>query len=467
MKGFYLIIPLVFLLAICSCGRKSEELAPPQLVKEIAAVVNKKEIPLTTVNTLFAQLAPAHKEYYQHKKGKRTFLEDLIDRELITQAATKESSSWTPEEIEKMKKDFIKQEVVNKLLSQEFESIPPPTEKDLKKFYDENKAQLQSQPFDTVKSMLSNQMMKLAQNKKREEIIKLLRSQEVITENKENLKYIEMKPPEIDKHYEEPLFLINNKPFTIKDVIGFYKPEFERIQFHFPNVPEKIINDFYENAIGDELIYLEGVKRGYDKIPSIESTALENFNRSITKTYLDSKLKIDMEPTTEELQKFYEDNKFEFLVPKLYDLKQIMFKNPPKDDPKLKDEIMAKAQKALERIRNGEQFEDVAREISEGPEKSIGGDIGFLSINQMVPEFQNAITSMKPGDISNIITTSYGYHIIKLEAEKEPNVPEFNEIEDKIKAGYMKKLWNKKFEALINNLRKNAEIKIFEQYFIE
>jgi peptidyl-prolyl cis-trans isomerase C len=466
MKKLYLIIPLIFFIAFISCGRKNEELSTPQLVKEIAAIINGKEIPLQMVNTLFDQLPNAHKEFYVHKKGRRTFLEDLIDRELLTQAALKESSKWTNEEIEKMKNDYLKQEVVNKFLEKEFESITPPTENDLKKYYDDNTTQFQSQPFDSVKTMITNQLMRMEQTKKGNEIVKLLRSQEVITEKKETLQYLKLKSPEIDKYYNEPLFIINNKPLTLGDAIRLYKPEFERIQFHIPNVPDNIIENFYQQVMADELIYLEGIKKGMDKNQAIIAIADENFNRSITKTYLDSKLKIDVEPTKDDLQKFYDENKFEFLVPKLYNLKQIMFKSQTNDNSD-KDLIMSKAKKALDRISKGEKFDDVAGEVSEGPEKSVKGDIGFLSINQMVPEFQKVITTMKIGDISDIVSTTYGYHIIKLEAEKEPYVPQFNEIEDRIKNAFIKKAWNQKFDELTSSLRKNAEIKVNENYFIE
>ena len=112
MKKFKLIIPLLLIVVFVCCGRKSEELAPPQVVTEIAAIVNNKEIPLQNVNNLFNQLSQAHKDYYLHKKGRRSFLEDLIDRELIFQAAMKERSTGSPEEAEKTKNELSKLEVL-------------------------------------------------------------------------------------------------------------------------------------------------------------------------------------------------------------------------------------------------------------------------------------------------------------------------------------------------------------------
>ena len=152
----------------------------------------------------------------------------------------------------------------------------------------------------------------------------------------------------------------------------------------------------------------------------------------------------------------------------LFNYRQIMFKLPSETDPESLKQVSTKAQKALNKIKKRqEDFNKVATEFSEGPEKSVGGDIGFLSINQMVPEFQKVITSMKVGDISDIIKTSYGYHIIKLEEEKEPYIPEFNEIEEKVKNRYFKSLWNQKFDTLISSLRENSTIEVSEQHFIE
>jgi peptidyl-prolyl cis-trans isomerase C len=76
-------------------------------------------------------------------------------------------------------------------------------------------------------------------------------------------------------------------------------------------------------------------------------------------------------------------------------------------------EKYTKAQELYEDIKAGENFEDLARNFSSCPSKKRGGNLGEFSKGDMVPEFWNACTKLKIGEISQPIKTQYGYHIIK------------------------------------------------------
>ena len=102
-------------------------------------------------------------------------------------------------------------------------------------------------------------------------------------------------------------------------------------------------------------------------------------------------------------------------------------KNGGKDKPKpkqlTKEEAKQKAQSILERARKGEDFAKLARENSDDPgSKDKGGEYDFFSKGRMIPEFETAAFALKPGQISDVVETSFGYHIIKLE-ERRPGPP--------------------------------------------
>ena len=92
---------------------------------------------------------------------------------------------------------------------------------------------------------------------------------------------------------------------------------------------------------------------------------------------------------------------------------------PRSNDEKGDFEARVKAEELLARIKKGESFSSLASKYSDDTGSSMaGGDLGFFTTGTMVPEFDKAAFSLKPGEVSNIVKTSYGYHIIKLEDTK-------------------------------------------------
>ncbi len=95
-----------------------------------------------------------------------------------------------------------------------------------------------------------------------------------------------------------------------------------------------------------------------------------------------------------------------------------------------KEEARKKAQSILERIRNGEDFAALAKENSDDPgSKDAGGDLGFFGRGSLGPQFDQAAFALKPGEVSDVVETNFGFHIIRVEEQREPSPddPEFQE----------------------------------------
>ena len=131
------------------------------------------------------------------------------------------------------------------------------------------------------------------------------------------------------------------------------------------------------------------------------------------------------------------------------------------------DEAKNRAEKVLEDVKaNPEKFAEIAKKESQDPSSAQkGGDLGFFSKDKMVPAFAKAAFDTKPGEISGLVKTEYGYHIIKVVDRKKAGEVPFDEVKDKIK-NYLSD--QKKMDALkklLIGLRNNAKIEYLDEEY--
>jgi peptidyl-prolyl cis-trans isomerase C len=116
------------------------------------------------------------------------------------------------------------------------------------------------------------------------------------------------------------------------------------------------------------------------------------------------------------------------------------------------------AKDVLGRLNKGEKFEDIAKQVSVDGSKDYGGDLGYFSAEEMVPEFSKAAFALKIGEISAPVKTDYGWHVIKLEDRKQGGAQPF----DQVKAGIKAVLMRKKVQEVVTELRKQAKIDVVD-----
>ncbi len=123
-----------------------------------------------------------------------------------------------------------------------------------------------------------------------------------------------------------------------------------------------------------------------------------------------------------------------------------------------------KANLVLQKAKAGADFATLARDYSEGPNAFKGGDLGFFARGEMVKSFDEAVFKLQPGQISDVVRSELGFHVIKLEEYKDPESIPFKKVEDKIKAFLTQKESNERFENYINQLKEKADIKISKTF---
>ena len=113
-------------------------------------------------------------------------------------------------------------------------------------------------------------------------------------------------------------------------------------------------------------------------------------------------------------------------------------------------------------LKKGKSFTIVAKEFSEDPKTSEkGGDLGFLMKNQTLPEVAGAMVKLKVGEISSVIESSLGFHIIQLTEKKESHSIALDEVKPEILNHLLKLETEKQLKNYLSGLRKKSEIKIF------
>jgi peptidyl-prolyl cis-trans isomerase C len=112
------------------------------------------------------------------------------------------------------------------------------------------------------------------------------------------------------------------------------------------------------------------------------------------------------------------------------------------------------AKAILEQLKKGADFATLAKEKSKDPGAAEGGDLGYFTKDQMVPEFADVAFKMYPGQLSNPVKTQFGWHVIKLEDKRTKQPPEFEKVKDQIEAYLARKAQTE----FIAKLRQNAKV---------
>lgn len=174
-----------------------------------------------------------------------------------------------------------------------------------------------------------------------------------------------------------------------------------------PNQAMQYSNDEGKKQIAKELVdqelfYLDAIENDLEN-DELFKADLERAKEGLLKQYAVSKAISNFKVTEEEKKNYFENNKERFKKSETANAKHILV------------DTEEKAKELLEKINSNEiTFEDCANENSTCPSNTQGGDLGEFGRGQMVPEFEDAVFSMKENEVCGPVKTQFGYHLIKL-----------------------------------------------------
>jgi parvulin-like peptidyl-prolyl isomerase len=223
------------------------------------------------------------------------------------------------------------------------------------------------------------------------------------------------------------------------------------------NIEPEITDEDVQTQLDKVIEYYASSKEEFEEIIKKNGQTIEDVKNNIRENMVTQKrieamldaVKANVEVSDQELAKQYEE----------VTASHILIKTDDKEDAEAK----AKAEEVLAKAKAGEDFAKLAKNYSEGPSASRGGELGSFTRGRMVKPFEEAAFSMEVGEISDLVKTEFGYHIIKVTDKKEATGKEFEEKKEELKD----KLVAQKEKEAVNNwleeVRDNAKIVIEDQ----
>jgi peptidyl-prolyl cis-trans isomerase C len=164
--------------------------------------------------------------------------------------------------------------------------------------------------------------------------------------------------------------------------------------------------------------------------------------------------------TEADAKKFYDDNPDKFKMPERTQASHILISADQKATPEDKKKAKEKAEAIRKRVAKGEDFATVAKAESNCPSAAKGGDLGYFGKGQMVPEFEKAAAALKLGELSDVVESPFGYHIIKVMDRKPADTVKFAEVKDKIEDYLKGQKAQKPMSDYVEKIKKEAKVEI-------
>ncbi len=159
-----------------------------------------------------------------------------------------------------------------------------------------------------------------------------------------------------------------------------------------------------------------------------------------------------------ESRAYYDSNPEFFKKPEQVRASHILIKVDPGADEAKKAEARTKIESLQAKLKSGEDFGALAKEYSEGPSGPKGGDLGFFGRGQMVKSFEETAFTMKPGQVSGIVETRFGYHLIMVTERTPESTLSYEEVKDRLEQYLKQQKEREALAAYVETLKGKAKI---------
>jgi len=172
--------------------------------------------------------------------------------------------------------------------------------------------------------------------------------------------------------------------------------------------------------------------------------------------YLEVRSKVAVSPV--ETERFYRENPEKFVMPEAFHVSSITIRKKSARESELARQKLLGLRKRI--VEGGVPFDEVARQNSEDTHAAEGGDMGWISRGDFIPQLEEAIFRLKPKEVTPVLESDIGWHLFRLEEHRAKKTKTFEETKEQIEGYLYSEKSRKRFEEWVARLRKDAYISI-------
>lgn len=207
---------------------------------------------------------------------------------------------------------------------------------------------------------------------------------------------------------------------------------------------------FLDSVINQKLLYEEALKQNFQKDPVVKKQIEDVTKEVLVKEYLKREIEQKVAVSDADAKTFYDGNKDKFKESEKVKVSHILVDSE------------AEAKDILTKLKDGADFAALAKEKSKCPSKDKGGDLGFLAKGQTVPEFEQAAFALQPDQLSDVVKSQFGYHIIKVTEKQPAKELSFDEVKDQLKQMLLTQKQKERFDSLLKELKDRNKVVIYK-----
>jgi parvulin-like peptidyl-prolyl isomerase len=207
-----------------------------------------------------------------------------------------------------------------------------------------------------------------------------------------------------------------------------------------------------KNLIRHQLILQQALVQALRKDEEIVEKVRQYEDSLVTAKFLQKQLSDQLKQSELELLQFYKENIDDFKTPEQIEARHILLRSSEE------------AEDILSKLKNGEDFAQLAEQYSiDLPNALKGGEMGRLKRGDILPELEKVLFDLREGQVSGVIPSKFGYHILTVDKIIPAKARPFAEVRDEIRKAVFRQKRDKAFEQMITKLEANADIEIIEE----